>query len=231
MSILIVAATIAEISDFCKRLNFCADINSHHKQYSHNNLTIDVLVTGVGMTATAYYLGKTLADNKYSMVINAGIAGAFNTELHKIGEVLNVKKETFADLGAEDDTSFLSIFDLKLQDSNEFPFNNGYLNNKNSFTEIEYIQRLKNVSGITVNTCHGNETSIQKVKEKYAADVESMEGAAVFYVCLSENIPFLQIRAISNKIERRNRDNWNIPLAIKNLNETLFQIIEQIRKK
>ena len=79
-----------------------------------------------------------------------------------------------------------------------------------------------------MNTTHGNKTSIQLFKEKFNADIETMEGAAIFYVCLLENIPFLQIRAISNYVEERNTANWNIPLAIKNLNNKLIEIIEKI---
>jgi futalosine hydrolase len=43
-----------------------------------------------------------------------------------------------------------------------------------------------------------------------------------------ERIPCAQIRAVSNFIEKRNRDNWNIALAIKNLNETAIEIINNL---
>jgi futalosine hydrolase len=49
--------------------------------------------------------------------------------------------------------------------------------------------------------------------------IESMEGAAFFYACRQLNVPCLQIRAVSNYVEKRNRDNWHIGLAIKNLNK------------
>ena len=55
-----------------------------------------------------------------------------------------------------------------------------------------------------------------------------MEGAAFFYVCLQEKIPFLQIRSISNYVEKRNKSNWNIPLAIDNLNVVLLDIINSL---
>ena len=32
-----------------------------------------------------------------------------------------------------------------------------------------------------------------------------MEGAAFMYVCLMHQVPFAQIRAVSNVVERRNR--------------------------
>jgi futalosine hydrolase len=48
--------------------------------------------------------------------------------------------------------------------------------------------------------------------------IESMEGAAFFYACRQAGVPCMQIRAVSNYVEKRNRDNWQIGLAVKNLN-------------
>ena len=33
-----------------------------------------------------------------------------------------------------------------------------------------------------------------------------MEGAAFMYACLIQGVPFAQVRAVSNIVERRNRD-------------------------
>jgi futalosine hydrolase len=52
-----------------------------------------------------------------------------------------------------------------------------------------------------------------------------MEGASFFYVCTLEKIPFLSLRAISNRIESRKRNKWNIPLALHNLTEKLKEVI------
>ena len=51
-----------------------------------------------------------------------------------------------------------------------------------------------------------------------------MEGASFFYACEQAGILGIQIRSISNMVERRNKDNWQIGLAIKNLNDTLIQL-------
>jgi futalosine hydrolase len=51
-----------------------------------------------------------------------------------------------------------------------------------------------------------------------------MEGASFFYACEQAGIPGIQIRSISNLVERRNKENWQIGLAIKNLNNTLIQL-------
>ncbi|MFO7826991.1 MAG: hypothetical protein R6V23_00095, partial [Bacteroidales bacterium] len=83
----------------------------------------------------------------------------------------------------------------------------------------------KKVSAITSDRTNGKKESIDKLKQKFNADIETMEGAAFFYVCLQEEVKFMQIRAISNFVEERNQQNWNIPLAIEQLNKKLLEII------
>lgn len=65
---------------------------------------------------------------------------------------------------------------------------------------------------------------------KYNPEIETMEGAAVFFVCLKEGIPFFELRSISNMVEPRDINNWNIPLALKNLNQTLQNIFEDLNR-
>jgi futalosine hydrolase len=52
-----------------------------------------------------------------------------------------------------------------------------------------------------------------------------MEGATFFYLCSREKIPFLALRAISNMVERRNKNNWDIDLALNNLSEKLIAVL------
>ncbi|MBK7871496.1 MAG: futalosine hydrolase [Saprospiraceae bacterium] len=174
----------------------------------------------MGLPLTAYAMGKVLTTKRYDLAINAGIAGAFNREL-PIGEVVEVMSDRFADLGVEEaDGSFTDIHTLGLIDPNQAPFQNGELQNPNPGNF------LPTVKGFSVNKVHGFEPSIEAIRQRFPADVETMEGAAFFYACLIENQKFLAIRAISNYVESRNRDNWNIPLAIENLNKILMEIIK-----
>jgi len=55
-----------------------------------------------------------------------------------------------------------------------------------------------------------------------------MEGAAFMYTCLIHNLRFAQVRAVSNIVERRNRDAWRLPEAIARLSETARRIIEDL---
>jgi futalosine hydrolase len=112
-------------------------------------------------------------------------------------------------------------------DENEFPFTEGKLNSLGNF-EIEEVDSLIPVKSITVNTLHNNPKWISLMRNKYSPEIETMNGAAFFYVCLSEKVPFLQIRTISHFVEIRRVENWSIPSALENLTESLLSIIEEL---
>ncbi len=220
MKLLLVAATKEEPSPLFEKYSLSLDENNHCSFQTKTN-QIEILITGVGMVATTFHLTKFLSGNhSFNSAINIGIAGSFTEEI-KIGEVVSVTEECFADLGAEDGEEFISITELGFQKENEFPFVKGKLLNS---SQVE--SKLRKVKGVTVNTSHGNESSIKKVKEKFNAEVESMEGAAFVYCCSQFKIEWNEVRSISNFIERRDRSKWNIPLAVKNLNEWLINFIE-----
>ena len=52
-----------------------------------------------------------------------------------------------------------------------------------------------------------------------------MEGASFFAACDNNINNYLQIRAISNYVENRDKSKWQMPLAIKNLNEYLITLL------
>lgn len=182
---------------------------------------VEFLVTGVGMVNTAYKLGKHLATHSYDFIINAGVCGCFNVN-YKLGTVLNISVDAFADLGADDNGRFIDLFGLNLVDKNERPFTDGLIIN---FSPAPF-GTLEEVIGITVNTASGNQQQIDLLIEQYKPVTESMEGAAFAYVCELENAKYVQIRAISNYVEPRNKGNWKMDLAVKNLNEYLIGLLK-----
>ncbi|MET3114675.1 futalosine hydrolase [Pedobacter sp. CG_S7] len=207
MKILVVAATIPEIAAVYTHFNLppAAFLQSPN---------FDLLITGVGMTATAYTLGKHLSAD-YNLVLNLGIAGSFDYSI-PLGSVLNVISDEFAELGAENKDSFISIDELGFGKSK---FENNFSN------EIYCLNQLPKVNGITVNKVHGNKKHIHEVKARLNPKLESMEGAAVFYACEQAGIPCLQVRGISNYVEERNKETWKIELAIKNLNDWAIEFL------
>ena len=225
MRILVVTATAAEVGPFVAGLRPIADPTPRVTRYAGAGHDVDVLVSGVGMVATSSWLSRVLAGEQYDMALNLGVCGSFDRTLEP-GAVVHVVSDRLAELGAEDGDAFLSIQQLRLEE-NEPPFVGGRLVNQSPPVNTT-LAGLRAVDGITVNTVHGNDRSIACVVARLAPQVESMEGAAFMYTCLIHNLPFAQVRAVSNIVERRNRDAWRLPEAIARLSETARRIIEDL---
>lgn len=214
MNILLCAATVTEITPFLKNLRRSDFVPG----------TIDVLITGIGLTAATYSITKQISIKKPELIIQAGVAGCFNKKIH-LGTVVTVSQETVADQGVIETNRFKTIFDLKLVQKNKYPFSKGWLINKNSILKKSH---LRSVKGISVNEIT---TSLQKIKfykQVFNPVIESMEGAALHYVCLMEKIPFIQLRSISNYVGERNKEKWNMKESVINLNRELFNLLENI---
>lgn len=225
MRILLVSATAAEIGTVTAGLTSVESRGSVLTRYSGHGHVVDVLVTGVGMVATATWCSQALARERYDLALNLGVCGAFDRAL-ALGSVVHVVTDRFSELGAEDGDMFLSIHQLNLLGANEPPFVDGRLVNRIP-PPSDTLAGLPAVDGITVNTVHGREQSIAAVTERYAPQVESMEGAAFMYACLVYDQPFAQIRAVSNVVERRNRAAWKLPEAIGNLGATALRMLSE----
>lgn len=222
-SILIVAATPFEVAPLREYLEENYTSNTPFF-YQKEGQEIVLLITGVGMTQTAYSMGKALAIKEFQLAINAGIAGAFDRNL-TLGQVVNVISERYGDLGVEEaDGRFTDMHELELIDGNQAPFKNNELNNIRG-AEFDFLPKVK---GLTVNKVHGSADSIAAIQKKYSVQIESMEGAAFFQACLTEEIPFLEIRSISNYVEPRNRDNWELHKAIQSLNVVLIASLQSL---
>lgn len=213
MKLVLVSATAGEIQPVLHFFNLKEGFNVL------NGHELSIVISGVGMVATAFSLGAEFAVNLPDLAVNAGIAGSFKRSL-RLGEVVRVKDDRFSELGAEDGDSFLSIESLG--------FGTGCVHEVPVVTVKPYVSHLKEVSAITVNKVHGNAESIAETTARLDPAIETMEGAAFFYACQDKNIPSVQIRAVSNYVERRNRAAWDIPLAVKNLNNELIDLFKKI---
>jgi futalosine hydrolase len=179
---------------------------------------VDVLVTGVGMVATAARCAQALAQTRYDVAYNFGVCGAFDRALVP-GTVVHVVSDCVAELGAEDGAAFLTLQDLGLAEDD------GVLVNAAPPTNAA-LQTLPSVRAITVNTVHGRDESIAAVFQRLSPQVESMEGAAFAYACTISGVRYAQVRAVSNLVERRNRAAWKLDLAVRNVNGIALRILD-----
>jgi futalosine hydrolase len=209
-NILIAAATVKEISPFIESTRAGKFTN------------IDILITGIGLTASTYHLTKQLSLKKYDLVIQPGVAGCFDLNIN-LGQVVAVKQDAIADQSVVELEKLKTLFDLNLVPQDQYPYKKGWLINPNK--EILKKTKLKFVNGISVNQISTSKQMIKFYRNVFDPVTESMEGAALHYVCLMENVPFLQIRSISNYIGERNKMKWNMMDSIINLNEALIRVI------
>ena len=201
-----------------------ADYGPRSTRYTSAGHEIDVLITGVGMVATSSWCSQALSTKQFDVAINLGVCGSFNAAFEP-GSVVHVVSDHLVELGAEDGDSFLTIQQMKLLGDDEFPFTGGRLVNT-APPPLAPLDALPQVHGVTVNTVHGNDASIARVTERFKPDVESMEGAAFMYACLIHGVPFAQVRAVSNVVERRNRAAWKLNEAIAELAVVGRRILE-----
>lgn len=207
-NILVIAATAKEITPFIQLI----------RELKFNPYNIDILISGIGLTATAYHLTRQLGLKQYDLVIQAGVAGSFDLNI-PLGEVVAIKQDTIADQSVVELQRLKTLFDLKLVPHNQHPYKNGWLVNEDK--DIFKQAGLKAVRGISVNQITTSAKMIKFYRQIFNPEIESMEGAALHYVCLMQQIPFLQIRSISNYIGERNKRKWDMMNSIIHLNQAL----------
>lgn len=212
MQLLLCASTQFEIGPAIEFIN-----NQQFKK-------VQVLITGVGMMATTYALTKAIAVNRPDFILQAGVGGCLDKQL-PLSKIVLVENESMGDLGVEENGAFKTPFDLKLLDQNAFPWKNGRLSNR---VDILKSTGLTIVDGVTVNEISTNKMRIDYYRDELNASVESMEGAALHYVALQEDIPFLQMRSLSNFVGERDKSKWVMDIAIANLNIELERILTKL---
>jgi futalosine hydrolase len=213
MNILLIAATAKEIEPFFE-----------YYRNTKKTQNIDILITGIGLTATTYRLLKQLQLKRPDLVVQAGVAGCFNRKI-PLGAVVAVKKEAIADQSVIELKKLKTLFDLQLVPHDQFPFKRGWLENSNDALKKS---KLKKVNAISVNEITTSRQRVRFYEESFKPAIESMEGAALHYTCLMEKVPFIQLRSISNYIAERDKTKWDMKKSIINLNEVLINLVETL---
>ncbi len=216
MNILLVAATQIELADILEKYG--------KGSFVLNGNRIVPLITGMGMVNTAYKLGKFFTKNRFDLAINFGVAGSFTTDL-QLEEVVEVVEECYADLGVLSETGFEGM--------RAMGFVNFYANDKAYYNTIRNPKpsnaNIKKVSGLTLNQISGSQNSIVELGKRWRyKQIETMESAAFFQVCLEEGIPFYAFRAITNYVEPRNKQKWKLQEGIENGERFIINFLEEL---
>jgi len=201
-----------------------------------NNSEFEVIVGGVGTAAAAASTATAIAIARmqgitYSRIVCAGIGGGF-AEVAEVGTLVIANAIIAADLGAETADGFLSVDELGFGTA-RYP------------ADVEYAERLvdklsssgtslpKAILGpvLTVTTATGTAKTADELRHRVpGAAGEGMEGYGIAVAAAQQQIPMLEIRAISNEVGPRNREAWRIGDALKALQAAGPSIVEVLGK-
>lgn len=220
MKVVITAATTGEW------MPTFLDVNELYTNHS-KRMKLLFHQSGVGMLAAAISITRMVYEEKPDLIIQAGIAGTFDIKMN-LGKVVVVNNEILGDTGVEEEGKWKDLFDLKLEKSSYPPFEKRKL--PNQFLQEYNLLKLPEVASITVNEITTNKERMDQLIKKYDPIIESMEGAALHYVCREMNVPFIQIRSISNYVGERDKTKWKMKEAIENLNQTLLKYVDRLYK-
>lgn len=213
MKILLTAATTFEIEPTLLLIE---------KKGLSPGIEITVLITGIGPVNATYLLTTAIANQKPGLVIQAGLAGSFNYNEIGPAKTVLVKYDAFGDLGMEEKGKFTTVFDAGFAGKNHFPFTDGWLINANPWLNNSALPVVKSV---TINKVSDSSIQKEQLIKTFSPQTETMEGAALHYVCLQQEVPFLQIRSISNEVGERDKSKWQIKEAVESLNAELIKLL------
>lgn len=227
MKLLITAATEVELKPLLENLNLSLATGwPRLVEQEYKGHTLLLATTGVGMVSTAATLARLFTLHKVDAALQIGICGSYRPDW-PLASLVEVVEDNFAELGAEDaDARFIDMHELGFA-----TFEVGVSKYFNTVRNpLLWLNDLAQARGITVNTVTGTEATREARHHRWLADVETMEGAALFQVCLQSGVNFRQVRAVSNYVEPRNRANWQIPQALDALHSWLWANLDTLCK-
>lgn len=179
----------------------------------HGSSAIDVYAVGVGPAAAAAGTARLLAlaeaaGRPYRAVLSAGVAGGIPGRAAIGGTVLGVRAVA-PDLGAQSPNGFIPL--------DELGFGTAVLPADPALLTVLAARLPDAVQGdvLTVSMATGTAGTAAALARRHPSAVaEGMEGFGVATACAMAQVPFAELRTISNLIGPRDRSSWRIGDAL-----------------
>ncbi|MCZ7383004.1 MAG: futalosine hydrolase [Candidatus Methanoperedens sp.] len=187
---------------------------------------------GVGKVNAAHSATLMVENYDVDLMILFGIGGGYKGA--RIGDVAVAQSENYAEEGilTEDGWKSMEFIGFPLLKNEKEYFNTFPMDSELSQLAVKISGDLGFNAAygnfITVSQCSGTRESGELLKKRFDGICENMEGAAVAHICAMYGIPVVEIRGISNIIEKREPKKWNIPLAVSNCNKVVSELVKRI---
>lgn len=218
--------------------------NPEPRAFAHRRLTegeingrpVALLETGIGAVNTAQALTAALQAFQPAPVLQIGVGGAYLPSGLNVGDLALATEETDGESGVLVPGGWqpLQAIGIPLLRKDRDYFNCFPLD----ATRVERAaETLRNASWddappairtgpfVTVQQCTGRAERGNELAARFSGICETMEGAAAAHLCTLYGVPFLELRGISNRVEDRNRDAWNLPLAARRAQEAALHLL------
>lgn len=198
-------------------------------------LPVVICAAGVGKINASAATAVLIERHQPQLVINAGCAGAYPGSGLHIGDLAVASVEILGNEGVVTSDGWLGLCEMKLpcvtldtrRYYNEIPLS--HLAAERAMQLADYLGvDLTRGRFVTVSTCSGSRSGGEILAQRFSAIVENMEGAAVALVCLRYGVDCLEIRGISNLVEERNVESWDMPRAMKAAQRFVVKYLENM---
>ncbi len=187
---------------------------------------------GVGKVNAAHSATLMLENYNVDILVLFGTGGGYSGE---VGDIVVAESESYGEEGVLTKEGWKSMeficFPL-LKDEREY-YNTFPMDTSLIQHTIEVLNDAGfNVSSgnfVTVSQCSGTREAGEIMKKRFNSICENMEGAAVAHICTMYKVPMIEIRGISNIIEERDMEKWNIKKAASNCNEAVIELIKRLK--
>ncbi|MBW1616034.1 MAG: futalosine hydrolase [Deltaproteobacteria bacterium] len=240
-NILITSATIQEAEYLIDRLNNRRKTKIGNKLAISgviHNKAVKIAITGPGIINAAHTATAAIEQKPPELIIKTGCAGGFKQAGLTIGDICIAYAEIDAQLGIEPQNQADTLQELPfpIYKDNKKEIKSTYPTDLKLSLKAEEILKKKICDNtkimqgnfITVSTVTATDKTAKKYFKAFNCIAENMEGAAAAYIALIYGIPFIEIRAISNIVGKREKEKWDLKTAFKKAGQAVYEIIKEI---
>lgn len=176
-----------------------------------------LLPAGMGKVNAAQGLTAVLERHEVRGVVGFGVGGAYPGSGLDVGSVALAESEIYGDEGVDTPTGWISTEEIGIplvEREGRRTYNHLPLDPARVASAARALAAAGVEAGtgpfVTVSACSGTGRRGAELAERFGAVCESMEGAAYAHVAALYDVPFLEVRGISNRVEDRDLSGWRL---------------------
>jgi len=242
--IVLLASTLMESSTVRDRIKPGYEAEIPGKTHVYGRLeerSVSLVTTGIGTVNTAHALTCVLERHRPKLVLQFGIGGAYTASGLSVGDIVVATDEAYGDLGVQTPDGWASaelIGIPLLEKAGDRYYNTFPLDGRLASTAVDLIQSMawgeappiiRKGTFVTVQQCSGVTDLGDETAARFNGICENMEGAAAAQLCTVYDVPFVEIRAISNRVEDRNLADWNLKLSATRIQKSVLCVVKNLK--